>query len=61
MRRPAKLWETSDYWKRCSQAVVRHAHYKERPDVWQWRIWGDFRLTASCPNGWASVTVLPYT
>lgn len=40
MRRAVKLWETSRYWTERVQAAIRHARYKERPDVRQRRIKG---------------------
>src|SRR5882757_8715224 len=40
MSRAVKMWETSDYWTRRAQAAIRHARYKERPDVRQRRIKG---------------------
>ncbi|WP_315743124.1 DUF3560 domain-containing protein [Bradyrhizobium sp. SZCCHNR1075] len=33
MRKAVKLWETSTYWKARAAGAVRHAKYKERPDV----------------------------
>jgi predicted RNA methylase len=33
MRRAVKLWETSTYWISRAAGAVRHAKYKERPDV----------------------------
>ena len=33
MRRAVKLWETAQYWKDRAAGAVRHAKYKERPDV----------------------------
>jgi hypothetical protein len=38
MSRAVKMWETSDYWTRRAQAAIRHARYKERPDVRKRRI-----------------------
>jgi len=36
MRRAINLFETSEYWERRAEASLRHAAYKERPDV-RWR------------------------
>jgi hypothetical protein len=36
MRRAVSLFETSEYWERRAEASLRHAVYKERPDV-RWR------------------------
>lgn len=33
MRRAVKLWETSEYWTRRAEGALRHAKYKERPEV----------------------------
>jgi protein-L-isoaspartate O-methyltransferase len=33
MRRAVKMWETSQYWTDRAEAAIRHAKYKERPDV----------------------------
>ena len=33
MRRAVQLWRTSEYWQDRAQAAIRHAKYKERPDV----------------------------
>jgi hypothetical protein len=33
MRRAVRLWETSKYWKARAAGALRHAKYKERPDV----------------------------
>src|SRR5207244_3522823 len=33
MRRAVKLWETSRYWQARAAGAIRHAKYKERPDV----------------------------
>ena len=33
MRRAVNLWETSKYWKMRAAGAIRHAEYKERPDV----------------------------
>lgn len=38
MRRTVRLWKTSEYWTTRANAAVRHAKYKERPDVRQRRI-----------------------
>lgn len=40
MRRAIKMWETAEYWKRRAAGAVRHAKYKERPDVRARRIKG---------------------
>src|SRR4051812_39753835 len=33
MRTAVQLWRTSEYWKHRAAAAIRHAKYKERPDV----------------------------
>jgi hypothetical protein len=33
MRKAVKLWDTSKYWKMRAAGALRHAKYKERPDV----------------------------
>lgn len=33
MRRAVKMWETSKYWEDRARGAIRHAKYKERPDV----------------------------
>lgn len=33
MRKAVKMWEQSEYWKYRAKAAIRHAKYKERPDV----------------------------
>jgi protein-L-isoaspartate O-methyltransferase len=33
MRKAVNLWRTSEYWKSRAAGVLRHATYKERPDV----------------------------
>lgn len=33
MRKAVKMWETADYWKYRAAGALRHAKYKERPDV----------------------------
>jgi len=33
MRRAVKMWETSQYWQDRAAGAIRHAKYKERPDV----------------------------
>ena len=33
MRRAVKMWDTAKYWTDRADAAVRHAKYKERPDV----------------------------
>lgn len=38
MRRAVRLWETSKYWTHRAAGAIRHAKYKERPDVRQRRI-----------------------
>jgi hypothetical protein len=38
MHRAVKMWETSNYWKQRASAAIRHAEYKERPDVRERRI-----------------------
>ncbi|WP_058035137.1 DUF3560 domain-containing protein [Burkholderia pseudomallei] len=40
MRRAVNAWETSEYWTRRAAGAVRHAKYKERPDVRHRRIKG---------------------
>jgi hypothetical protein len=40
IRRAVRLWETSNYWKRRAAGAIRHAKYKERPDVRARRIRG---------------------
>lgn len=40
MRRALKLWETAQYWKSRAAGALRHAKYKERPDVRARRIKG---------------------
>lgn len=40
MRKAVKMWETSEYWERRAAGAIRHAHYKERPDVRARRIKG---------------------
>jgi hypothetical protein len=40
MRKAVKMWETSEYWKRRAAGAIRHAKYKERPDVRARRIKG---------------------
>ncbi len=40
MRRAVQLWRTSEYWQQRAQAAIRHAKYKERPDVRARRIKG---------------------
>lgn len=40
MRRAVKMWETSQYWQDRAKAAIRHAKYKERPDVRARRIKG---------------------
>lgn len=33
MRKAVKMWETAEYWKGRAAGVLRHATYKERPEV----------------------------
>lgn len=33
MRRSVRMWETAEYWKQRAAGAIRHAKYKERPDV----------------------------
>src|ERR1019366_2687158 len=40
MRRAVKMWETSKYWTDRAAGAIRHAKYKERPDVRARRIKG---------------------
>lgn len=40
MRRAVKMWETSKYWQQRAAGAIRHAKYKERPDVRARRIKG---------------------
>lgn len=40
MRRAVKMWETSKYWQSRAAGAIRHAKYKERPDVRARRIKG---------------------
>jgi uncharacterized protein DUF3560 len=40
MRRAVKMWETSQYWTQRAAGAIRHAKYKERPDVRARRIKG---------------------
>ncbi len=40
MRSAVRLWETSEYWARRAAGALRHAQYKERPDVRARRIKG---------------------
>src|SRR5262245_26765683 len=40
MRRAIKMWETAQYWKARAAGAIRHAKYKERPDVRARRIKG---------------------
>jgi hypothetical protein len=40
MRRAVRLWETSQYWLDRAKGAIRHAKYKERPDVRARRIMG---------------------
>ncbi len=40
MRKAVKMWETSKYWEQRARGALRHAKYKERPDVRARRIKG---------------------
>lgn len=40
MRKAVRNWETAEYWKHRAAAALRHADYKERPDVRERRIKG---------------------
>ena len=40
MRRAVKMWDTAKYWTDRAEAALRHAKYKERPDVRARRIRG---------------------
>jgi phospholipid N-methyltransferase len=40
MRKAVKMWETSQYWTSRASGAIRHAKYKERPDVRARRIKG---------------------
>lgn len=40
MRKAVRMWETSEYWKQRAAGAIRHAKYKERPDVRARRIKG---------------------
>lgn len=40
MRRAVKMWKTSKYWQERAAGAIRHAKYKERPDVRARRIKG---------------------
>jgi protein-L-isoaspartate O-methyltransferase len=40
MRRAVRMWETSRYWQERAKGAIRHAKYKERPDVRARRIKG---------------------
>ena len=33
MRKAVKMWKQSEYWKQRAKGAIRHAKYKERPDV----------------------------
>lgn len=33
MRRAVQMWDTAEYWKQRAAGALRHAKYKERPDV----------------------------
>lgn len=38
MRRAVQLWDTAEYWRNRAAGALRHAQYKERPDVRHRRI-----------------------
>ena len=40
MRRAVKMWDTAQYWQSRAEGALRHAKYKERPDVRYRRIKG---------------------
>jgi protein-L-isoaspartate O-methyltransferase len=40
MRRAVRMWDTANYWTSRAAAAIRHAKYKERPDVRARRIKG---------------------
>lgn len=40
MRKAVKMWETAEYWQDRAASAIRHAKYKERPDVRARRIKG---------------------
>lgn len=40
MRKAVQMWDTSEYWQRRAEGAIRHAKYKERPDVRYRRIKG---------------------
>lgn len=40
MRRAVRMWEQADYWQQRAKGSIRHAKYKERPDVRARRIKG---------------------
>ncbi len=40
MRKAVKMWECSEYWENRAKGALRHAKYKERPDVRARRIKG---------------------
>jgi len=40
MRRAIRMWDTAEYWKQRAAGALRHARYKERPDVRARRIKG---------------------
>lgn len=50
MRRAVKMWETSEYWKHRAAGAIRHAKYKERPDVRYRRIKIHTQARSKKPN-----------
>lgn len=40
MRKAVQMWDTANYWKQRAAGAIRHAKYKERPDVRARRIKG---------------------
>lgn len=40
MRKAVRMWDTAQYWQRRAAGAIRHAKYKERPDVRARRIKG---------------------
>src|SRR5262245_28121705 len=40
MRKAVRMWDTAQYWKARAAGAIRHAQYKERPDVRHRRIKG---------------------
>ena len=65
MRKAVDLWKTSEYWKGRAAAAIRHAKYKERPDVRARRIKGleaderkeqrDKKRAEQCAKLWATI------